>query len=760
MPKTQNNNSDWSNRNPNSSNPFLLVPFSSGDLNGYEVNGGGAKIFVDVDEAYRQVLLARFDIAARDLLPNIEKYPGTLGGLVFRLREKAIAKSHRPMQVAREAGLVSAGHGNLDEMLVAGNLENLDILRRIIMERKAKSIIANLSAIVDIEPWSKERRNPDGIDALRESDAALVQLFRYETEEATYHSINSVNKSLLELGFSVESIRNSRGLPLLRIFNLRDADISALESLVDHPAIKLVTAEQRVCSPPNTIIALGNAGNIPALPAPDPSLPVVAVFDSGVSPNALQLAPWVISHSIFVLPPDTDHVHGTAVASLVAGSHALNLSHPWFPVTGCLVHNVAGLEAGGQGVGVIATRLRDALEDRPDIKIWNLSLGFNCECEPQQFSVFAQILDSLSDEFGVLFIVASGNYLGTPRRGWPDNALLPDRVSAPADSVRSLTVGSITHLDSPDTLVAENSPAPYSRRGPGPVFTPKPDVSHLGGGVHAPWNTGTASTLVLLPNGTLGGNFGTSFAAPIAASMAAHTWRALEHHQVLTPSPHLVKALMIHAAQLGSPNFDAIERRYYGAGVPRDVLASLYDSDDSFTLVFEAKLVAGAYRWRKDPYPIPSSLMQNGKFRGEIIITAAYNPPLDSNAGAEYIRSNVELSFGVLNGNRITGKVPLEREPGATTLEKAQVENGGKWAPVKVHRQKFPNGVSGDIWALQAQCSLRAFEPPLAEPISVSIIVTLRALDDNPHVHNEGVQALNAANWLMHPLPVNVPITV
>ncbi|MFX6010976.1 S8 family serine peptidase, partial [Acinetobacter baumannii] len=83
-------------------------------------------------------------------------------------------------------------------------------------------------------------------------------------------------------------------------------------------------------------------------------------------------------------------------------------------------------------------------------------------------------------------------------------------------------------------------PAAYSRRGPGPVFTPKPDIVHVGGGVHAPWATGASSVAVLTAGNTQTRNFGTSFAAPIAASMAAHAWQAIDGGTGLTASPALV----------------------------------------------------------------------------------------------------------------------------------------------------------------------------------------------------------------------------
>jgi hypothetical protein len=215
--------------------------------------------------------------------------------------------------------------------------------------------------------------------------------------------------------------------------------------------------------------------------------------------------------------------------------------------------------------------------------------------------------------------------------------------------------------------------------------------------------------------------------------------------------------MMIHAAQLSSPAYDTFERRYFGAGRPDDILRTLYDSDDSFTLVFQAEVVQGM-KWRKTPYPIPNALMHNGKFRGEIIITAAYAPPLDPSAGSEYVRANIELSFGRVDGNTIKGMVPMEGEEGQSGYESAQVEHGSKWSPIKVHRARFPNGVDVDQWGLQASVVLRAYEPAQEQSLPVSILVTLRALDGNPQVRADGLRELNLKNWIHSPLPIRVPV--
>ena len=742
---------------PNEANPFVLIPHAAADLQNYEATGGGATELVTVTPALRQELVQTLHDTRAELADSLQRYPTLHSTLVFRLREKGIAKSHRPIHLLERAGLGSAGHAHLDEMLVGCSAAGFQQLEQLISQGNTKVLKANISAILRIEPWSRQRRNPEGSLALRQSGQALVRLVRFWSDQATVaaHADLRALLQLLDVRFSV--LNGTGSDVLLKLEDLDAVLDPVLEMVLDHPGIRSVTAEPLVQP-----VATGAPGvPVPAatvLGIPQGGLPTVAVFDSGTGTGNAVLTPWISSRDIYVLPPDTDHVHGNAVASLVAGGTALN---PTFACSPCVVHDVAALESGGSRLSDIVERLRDAVNKRPDVKVWNLSLGVNAPCDPDQFGELAQVLDTLSDQHGVLFVVAAGNYLDAPRRTWPpDAAMTQDRLSTPGDAVRALTVGSISHAEAPDTLSRAGEPAPYSRRGPGPVFTPKPDIVHHGGNVHAPWSGGPASTNVLAPNGASYASFGTSFAAPLASAMTAHVWQSLNGHPNLQANPALVKALMVHASQLSSPAYSGWERRYFGAGLPQDALSVLFDRDDSFTLVFEASLIPGAWRWRKSDYPIPAVLRHDGKLRAEVIITAAYAPPLNATYGAEYVRANLELGFGVEDENGFKGKVPLLGEEGTAGYEAEQVEYGGKWAPVKVHRRKFPNGVSGDAWALNAKLMLRAFEPPLQEALRAYIVVTLRATDGDTRVHTQGLQALQASNWVRHALPVRVPIIV
>lgn len=741
----------------NTANSFIHIPFAPRDLGQVDrKGGGGGTLFTEVDAAYRQSLVQSVENAVNSLQAEHSQFPNAPSILAIKLREKAIAKSHRPLKLSEEADLVSAGHAGVDEMLVCLTQAAVQNLKNVILNRSTNAIKENLSAIENVYAWNRERRNPEGVSALLERGSAIIRLFQYNRHDLNTSNYSGITEVLRKLGIKNEQFYRSRGLPLFAIKDIHNIDLEKLDHLLLYPGMKMIFAEP-IFAPTSTVQpsngVSSNRTTLPLVSIP----PTVAVFDTGVSDNATAINGWIQSKDVYILPPDTNYEHGTAVASLVSGAAHFNQSHPWLPSNQSYVHDVVALESSGSKLTDLEIRLTEAVKKRPDIKVWNLSLGAQ-PCKEQEFSEFSILLDELSDKYGILFVVAAGNYLELPRREWPATGIYNDRISSPGESIRSLTVGSITHQHESDSLSVEGTPAPYSRRGPGPLFTPKPDICHVGGGVHAPWNAGNTSLTVLTPNNFLSNSFGTSFAAPLVSTMAAHAWNILQQNSAMRPEPALIKALMIHSAQLASPDYTPVERRYFGVGRPDGILNALYDSDDSFTLVFKADLVP-TLRWRKAPYPIPESLLHEGKFRGEIIITAVYSPPLDPSAGSEYVRANVELSFGVLNGDRIQGKVPMEGDIGQNGYESAQIEHGGKWAPVKVHRTQFPQGVEGGVWALQAGLTLRAFEPQLNEPIPTYIIVTLRSLDGNTSVYADGVKALSASNWVHSNLSTSIPIS-
>lgn len=117
-------------------NPFHWIPFQTADRFSPErQGGGGATVFVPVTPEYRAALDQELSTAAAALRPEIDRYPGTPGVLILKLRERAVAKSHRPNALVIESNLQLAGMGRLDEMLVAANAASIQDFSTVIRRR-------------------------------------------------------------------------------------------------------------------------------------------------------------------------------------------------------------------------------------------------------------------------------------------------------------------------------------------------------------------------------------------------------------------------------------------------------------------------------------------------------------------------------------------------------------------------------------------------------------------------------------------------
>ena len=168
-----------------------------------------------------------------------------------------------------------------------------------------------------------------------------------------------------------------------------------------------------------------------------------------------------------------------------------------------MVHQAVRRMFVGDGDGPVAST----------IQVINVSIGEEYRPFLKSVSPFARLLDWLSYEYRVLFVVSAGNYSEHPEIEGVrtdlnifdefqdgdalERALLADshreqrhrRLFAPAESFNSLTVGASNEDHSGETLPRRvvaayrtaKMPAFYSRRGPGPKRSIKPDILNSGG---------------------------------------------------------------------------------------------------------------------------------------------------------------------------------------------------------------------------------------------------------------------------------------
>ena len=741
--------------------PIKIVVPRDEDIRRPERAGGGTKEFGDVSNEVREALDAQVHEVHQYFQASFRASPNLPCVARVILKPDALAKSHRPVELLDKASCPVIGTGGLGELFISASPSGLRDLSNQIRYLSTRVGKANISTIQKIAPFTADNAlgrsgKSKLMDRIRSGTSHLkFRLFRHHKDELDQTIYQAFLDQLKLLGLRIpDSIHYGSGLRIFKVSEVHEEMVEPLASFVGTQALSTFPTYSIHRSASRAL------GPLPADSFPPPSseyeYPIVGIIDSGIEPTNLHLAPWIVGREEYVAVGDRNHDHGTFVAGLAVHAQRLN-HHPRFSDASSRLLDILALPASGNmSEDELLAILEDVLPKHREVRVWNLSLSRDEPCDGQSFSDLAIALDELQDRYGVTFVIAAGNYNASPFRGWPPDDLGEgDRVSPPADSIRALSVGSMAHLDRPGTRVRRGQPSPFSRRGPGPVFVPKPELVHYGGNCDA--NGGFTQTGVISTKsqGQLAEDIGTSFAAPMVASLLANVESAL-----LGPaSRNLMKALLVHSAVFDSKKIGAEELRYRGFGVPGDLVSVLTCSSWAATLVFETELLPGLEfeRW---PFPIPACLRNpQGLVSGEILMTAVYQPPLDSSFGSEYCRSNVDVSLGTYDrrsdGEREHRKqIPPEPRDLSQLFESHLVEHGFKWSPIKVYRRHMKRGIRGRDWRLKVTVNHRSGFAS-TNPQEFALIVTIRDPNREKPVYDEVVSQMQSMGWITTDLQVS-----
>jgi hypothetical protein len=319
-------------------------------------------------------------------------------------------------------------------------------------------------------------------------------------------------------------------------------------------------------------------------------------------------------------------------------------------------------------------------------------------------------------------------------------------VCAPADSVRAIVTGALAHRDHSSSRVKAGEPSPFSRRGPGPLYLPKPEVSHVGGNCSATGNNSQIGVLSLDGRGNVVEDVGTSFSAPLVSTLFANIGR-----RVKDASRVLSRALLVHSAAMRTGKIDPILLRYQGFGMPPDLDTILACEPWQCTLIFELE-IRPTVAYEKAVFPMPPCLYSDANtVRANILMTLVHEPDLDASFGSEYCRSNIEVSLGSYDpgkdGREHQKKlVPEDPKLVGSHFEEDLVQHGFKWSPVKVYRREMVKGVKGKKWRLDLSVHHRAGHAPAA-PERAVLIVTVSDPARQAPVYNEMVVQMNRLGW-------------
>lgn len=368
----------------------------------------------------------------------------------------------------------------------------------------------------------------------------------------------------------------------------------------------------------------------------------VGILDSGIAPIP-HLAPWLCDEKWTVYPEaNIDPAHGTFVAGIVLYGDTCEGKN-WVGHRGLKLFDATvfpDTDKEGIDEDELIENIKEAISANYDkVKIWNLSISITRAISDSKFSDFAIALDALQDKYNVLICKSAGNcsnFLANKPKG---------RLHEGADSVRSLVVGSVAHEKGEFDFAEIDNPSPFSRTGPGPEYIIKPEVSHYGGnaGIDRTGNMVTTGVKSFSKDGSLSRSVGTSFSTPRVTALAAGIYQELNEEF----DPLLLKALIIHSASYSKDlKIPLTERtRQLGFGVPKSVNDIIYNSPHEATLILRDSLAKGDYIDIMD-FPMPTNLIKDGFYTGQVIATLVYDPILDPTQGIEYCQSNIDIKFG------------------------------------------------------------------------------------------------------------------
>lgn len=743
--------------------PIKIVESSKEDFSRPDSGGAARKIFNSVTQEIRQSNVQQLVSIERYFDNWFKENPYLPAVAKVILIKDALAKSHRPSSLFAPKTCPIIGCRDFGELFISVKREGLYNLRQRILTDQSHLAKANISTIERIEPFTaKDAVGYIEPDTLQKTHKLRLRLF--------IHNSPSVNEALFEKFKELienlnlptpQEIFYAKNIKILKLTNVRHSHIDKLtrfagtQSLDTFPHFDLL----KTASIP---VAAADPRNFKK-PDVKFNYPMIGVVDAGINPDDPILSPWIIKRHIYVPQSDADYNHGSFIAGLAIYGRQLNDNRfPYCPVK--LVDVMAVLKGGRVPEDELLTILEEVIPKHPEVKFWNLSLNIN-SVNDSAFSPFAIALDTLQDKYKVTFVISAGNYTNPPLRGWfPEDLGEADRIFSPAESVRGITVGSLAHLDRPGARVKREQPSPFSRRGPGTAFLPKPELTHYGGNCKANLDYTQIGVRSLNGQKSIAESIGTSFSTPLVTAILANIEASINS----PVSPCLVRALAVHSAVINTPELTPMELRYKGFGVPSDLTSILTCSPWEVTLIFKPELQPGL-KFEKYPFPIPPCLHKGkDKVTGEIIMTLAYDPPLDPSAGSEYCRVNVDASLGTCEikddkPHHHNVKIwPLPKSEGLSELyERYQIEHGFKWSPLKVYRRIMPRGVKGKIWNLQLNLLQRynyKFTRP--QPQQVSLIVTMRDPNKTAPVYDQTVTRMREIRWITQDLQVEERIRI
>jgi len=551
------------------------------------------------------------------------------------LDKRTIAKSHRSflremIDVNRKNNFI----GFQDEASIVIKIDDTNDLR--LIQKNVSNVgkhIHGLSSIIETKIF-EPKINIEDNNILK---IKLLNFLDYDLNKSTHRAFLKMCK---ELQIEVETIQYTSDLVIYKTKYDEEAfaelqEFEAISSIEDMPVFNVSIVSEVKSDTERVEIET---------PKEDESYPIVGLLDSGVRLNE-NLGPWVLGDTFTsYVDSDKDLGHGSAVASILIYGDKLE-GKRYTDLKGCYIYDAAIVPNKKLLPSItefdLISNITDAIKSKPEIKIWNLCIGWSVEISPFKISDFGAALDFLQDELNIIICTSVGNCKNfeiNKQRG---------KIQVSSDSVRAISVGSIAHLEGSSDIAKVNESSPFSRVGEGPFNLVKPELVHFGGnaGIGENGKITYSGVKTIDLNGEISSKAGTSFSTPRITSIVA----GLDNELVDDFDPLLLKALVIHSAKYPSIEIEPKDRlKQMGFGIPLPMKEILYNAENEITLVIRDTIEKGHFIEILD-FPYPSDMVQDDYYYGEITVTLVSSPELIQSQGEEYCQSNIDVAFGTYN---------------------------------------------------------------------------------------------------------------
>jgi hypothetical protein len=431
------------------------------------------------------------------------------------------------------------------------------------------------------------------------------------------------------------------------------------------------------------------------LPRTSEDGPRVCVIDSGIVANHPLLAANV-GHEEAVLtsgdsPSDTNG-HGTMVGAIAvfgdirACYEARAFASPITLFSARVLNDAAGFD----DETLVINQLRRVIElfsvPPHNCRVFNLSIGSfaaGIDEKTRRQNQYAEVLDILAREYGVLLVVAAGNHqeasASTSEEGervlrdYPQLLFRPAaRLNDFATAAIPLTVGAVAQVNeiaarratvANDVIVPlthPGEPSPMTRVGPGLMDAIKPEFVHYGGSLvfdrGVPGKIRHDHGLAVMsfshhPTETLFAyNCGTSFAAPQVARLAALVEHRLRQALGISPHPNLIRAMLATAAEPPEGSGKRLDEhmciKACGYGLPEEELA-LESSDRRVTLYAQDQILLDHFHVYR--VPVPDEFLRAEGIR-RIRVALAFDPPV---RGRRLDYLGAEMNMALIRGKTL-----------------------------------------------------------------------------------------------------------